>query len=112
MSKLEGLDTLLQALKESEEYIGYHNELEKIKNDGQLYQRVCEYRKRCMVLHLGSANNSFEEVTAIRNEYDDMLKNKLAVNFLVAEQKLLKLVKAINGELLNTAALEVDFLEW
>lgn len=107
----QALDYLAESVKNSEEFEQYHIELARLKTNTQLYSRVCEYRKRCMALHVSSAQNSFEEVTAIRSEFEDVLKNKNAMNFMVAEQKFLKLVKEINNKLLEVAAIEVDFLQ-
>lgn len=111
MEAMEALNELINAIKNTEEYKQYHNELERIKMDCHLYQRVCEYRKRCIALHISCEQNSFEEVTAIRSEFDDVLKNKNAMNFMVTEQKLLKMVKKINGQVLEAAGLDVEFLQ-
>ena len=107
----QALDNLIEAIKNSEEFEQYHLELARLKTDTQLYKRVCEYRRRCIALHIASGNNSFEEVTAIRSEFEDVLKNKNAMNFMVIEQKLLKLAKEINGGILEAIGLEVDFLQ-
>ena len=107
----QALNNLIEAIKVSEEFEQYHIELARLKTDNQLYKRVCEYRKRCIALHVSSGNNSFEEVTAIRSEFDDVLKNKNAMSFMVAEQKLLKLTKGINSGILEAVGLEVDFLQ-
>lgn len=107
----QALDYLAESIKNSAEFEQYHIELARLKTDAGLYSRVCEYRKRCMALHVSCAQNSFEEVTAIRSEFEDVLKNKHAMSFMVAEQKYLKLVKDINSKILEVAAIEVDFLQ-
>lgn len=107
----QALNYLIEVVKNTEEFEQYHVELARLKTNTQLYPRVCEYRKRCMALHVSSTQNSFEEVTAIRSEFEDVLKNKHAMSFMVAEQKFLKLVKEINSKILEAAAIEVDFLQ-
>lgn len=107
----QALDNLIEAVKNSEEYKQYHLELARLKEDEPMYRRVCEYRRRCMALHVVCGHNKFEEVTAIRSEFEDVIRNKAALSFLVVEQKFLKMVKIINGGVLEAAALEVDFLQ-
>lgn len=107
----QALDYLIEVVKNSEEFEQYHVELARLKTDTQLYLRVCEYRKRCMALHVSCTQDSFEEVTAIRSEFEDVLKNKHAMSFMVAEQKFLKLIKDVNSKILEAAAIEVDFLQ-
>ena len=66
---MEALNELINAIKNTQEYAQYHNELSKLKENEQLYRRVCEYRKRCISLNVSCEQNSFEEVTAIRSEF-------------------------------------------
>lgn len=105
------LNTICDMIRQSKEYVDYHRELAVIKENTELYARVCDYRKKCISIQMSGSIDSFDEAGTIRNQYEDVLGNMQAVAFLTSEQKLIKLTRKINNRIYDEIGMDIDFLD-
>ena len=104
------LKNLVRAIKSSNEYNQYHRLLEKIKQDEELYNAMCEFRKKTFITQMESDTGNVERVAQIRNEFSHIVNNNIVSEFLIAEQRLNKLARQVSASVLDGFDLDVNFL--
>ena len=100
-------EELVAAVLESEEYKEYLEYLAKIKEQPELYERVCDYRRRNFELQ---NDNMFDEVMRFQMENAAIRKNALVNEFLKAELSVCRMLQGITRTISERIELDVDFL--
>lgn len=104
-------EELVQAVLESEEYNEYLGFLAKIKERPELYERVCDYRRRNFELQNMDVNdNMFDEVMRFQMENAAIRKNALVNDFLKAELSVCRMLQGITRAISDRVELDTDFL--
>lgn len=104
------LKNLIRAIHSSNEYNQYHRLLEKIRQDENLYESMCDFRRRNFEIQMENSPDSIDKLSALRNEYSQTVNNSVVAEFLIAELRFNKLARQINTTLLEGMNLDVDFL--
>ena len=102
---------LAQAVADSEEYKSYLHYLEEIKKQPELYEKVCDYRRRNFELqNMDVADNMFDEVMRFQMENAGIRKNELLNEFLKAELSVCRMLQGITRVIADSVELDTDFL--
>lgn len=102
---------LAQAVADSEEYKSYLYYLEEIKKQPELYEKVCDYRRRDFELqNMDVADNMFDEVMRFQMENAGIRKNELVNEFLKAELSVCRMLQGITRVIADSVELDTDFL--
>ncbi len=103
---------LIEEIKHSKEYQDYQNLQKIIEKDGELFRRVNSYRKRAFLLHNSShVGNVMQQVRELRAEYQQELNNEDVLQYLIAEQKVCKIIREISGTIAKEIEIDYHFLE-
>lgn len=107
MSNLKDLcETIINALKDSDEYKEYKEAYMCIKENPELLTRVNELREKNYQLHMDNSEDIVDLVDALTNEYDDVINNESASRFLQAEASFCNIMKEMNVSVVK--GLELD----
>lgn len=98
--------TVLESIKQTEEYRVYLYKLKELKNDENLYIRVNEMREKNFLLQQANSEEVYDLMDALTNEYEDVINIELVSEFLEAEAALCRLIQNFNRELIE--GLEFD----
>lgn len=86
---LEKAGEINMAIKQSEEYRGYRDALDRVKSNQELYQAMNDFRRRNYELQsYDDGINRYQEIHNLGLEYEQVLRNPIVNTFLVAEQML------------------------
>lgn len=104
-------EQLVQAIIDSEEYKSFLYYLSEIKKQPELYERVCDYRKRNFELqNMDADDNMFDEVMRFQMENAGIRKNELVNEFLKAELSVCRMLQGITRTIADSVELDTDFL--
>lgn len=98
------VNALITAVLESEEYLAYRAELDKVLQVPELKAQIDEFRKRNYELQ-SSADIDFDKLDRFEKEYEDFRSNPLVSDFLAAELAFCRRMQGIETRI--TA--ELDF---
>ncbi len=102
---------LTQAIVDSEEYKNYLYYLGEIKKQPELYEKVCDYRRRNFELqNMDVSDNMFDEVMRFQMENAVIRKNELVNEFLKAELSVCRMLQGITRTIADSVDLDTDFL--
>ena len=102
---------LTQAIVDSEEYKNYLYYLGEIKKQPELYEKVCDYRRRNFELqNMDVSDNMFDEVMRFQMENAVIRKNELMNEFLKAELSVCRMLQGITRTIADSVDLDTDFL--
>lgn len=102
---------LSAAILDSEEYKEFLYYLGEIKKQPELYDRVCDYRRRNFELQNMDINdNMFDEVMHFQMENAGIRKDGLVNNFLRAELSVCRMLQDITRSISESVELDTDFL--
>lgn len=102
---------LSAAILDSEEYKEFLYYLDEIKKQPELYDRVCDYRRRNFELQNMDINdNMFDEVMHFQMENAGIRKDGLVNNFLRAELSVCRMLQDITRSISESVELDTDFL--
>lgn len=104
-------NSLVVEIKKSKEYSQYRRMLENVKKDTNLYHRISEYRKKTFFAQIRDDEDSLMESGELVNQFDDLAGNEVAMEFLEAELRYLKMIRHVNDKILDCMDLDIDFLE-
>lgn len=104
------LNHFIDVIKNSYEYKNYHEMLENIMHNKELYDRMNEFRRKKFKIQLEYKENSLEELESLRNEYIDIFSNLLTRDFLSAEQKICRLARQVQERVSEALELDIDNL--
>ena len=103
---------LAKAIKKSNEYNQYQRIRQNLKKDMELFDRVQELRKRNFELQSRTdIGNMFEEIERLNSEFSEIMKMPIVNEFLIAEQRLCKMMKEVYSSLSDGLDFELGFLE-
>lgn len=98
------VDTLITAVLESEEYLAYRAELDKVLQVPELKAQIDEFRKRNYELQ-SSADIDFDKLDRFEKEYEDFRSDPLVSDFLAAELAFCRRMQGIE----TRVTAELDF---
>ena len=102
MTDLSALcDHVLKEICNTEEYITYEKNLQKLKKDPSLYERVNEFRTKNFMLQQSDSEDLLDMLDALTNEYEDVINIELVNDFMEAEVALCKMVQEFYRKLID-----------
>lgn len=102
---------LSRAILDSEEYKEFLYYLGEIKKQPELYDKVCDYRRRNFELQNMDINdNMFDEVMHFQMENAGIRKDALVNSFLKAELSVCRMLQDITRSISESVQLDTDFL--
>jgi len=107
----EIMDKLIEAIKGTREYNQYHNLLEHVKSQPELYNRIGEYHRRSLAMQMSESENFIHENNKLQKEYYDLQNNSLSNEFFSAEHQYCVMVRNLQKQFLEGIRIETDFLE-
>ncbi len=100
---------LNRMIKNSKEYSKYIYARNALKTNEELYAKVREYQKKSYEIQTYGDDNPYDEVVQLAKDYDEMLHNSLANEYIRAENSLCRLMRQMFAEI--TADLTFDYLD-
>lgn len=100
---------LNERIRQSEEYRKYINTKKALYANMDLCNQLKEFRNRNFELQNREGVNPFDEVSNLVREYDALLHNSKVSDFLVAEQKICKMMRQVYDSI--SEGLEFDYLD-
>ena len=94
----DALNALINVIKSTKEYNQYQTLLKKVKNEPELYGRICDYRRKSLALQLSDNENFIQENNNLQNEF-------------AAEHQYCVMIRKIQECYLEEISIETDFLE-
>lgn len=108
----EKTKSLIEEIKNSEDYKSYQTLQKTIEENTELFQRVNEYRRKVFAMHnRPDVGNIMQEVRALREEYHVELNTPEVLQYLIAEQKVCKIIREISETIADEIELDYRFLE-
>lgn len=113
MSKIDYYTELLSdEIKQSEEYNQYHRLKTKLSNDSELYAKVNTFRKKNFILqNKENEHGDTLKIDELEKEYFSILSMTCVKEFLLAEQRLCRLISRISEIICNAADFDLDFID-
>ncbi len=98
--------TFIREVKQSEVYGKYAEQLERVKAEPGLYEKVNEFRKKNFdIQNNGSAENMMERLEELDKEYSWLREDALVEDFLQAELAFCRMMQEIDALIVR----ELDF---
>lgn len=102
----EALEGLLAAIRESEEYLDYRRQREKIDRQPELKEQIYIYREKNFELQNSAQGEELlRRLEEFDKEYETFVENPLVSDFLEAELAFCRMMQDINLRI----AEEIDF---
>ncbi len=96
------IQTLLWAIRHSQEYINFKTAEKALSADSQLMHRVDEFRRHNFELQGQTAEPQiFDAMDELSHESEELHKIPLAHNYLQAEETICRLLQNISRELVD-----------
>lgn len=87
----------VNVIKETEVYKKYREQLEKLKEDPQQFERVNEFRRRNFeIQNTTQKDELFDKMNAFEEEFEKFRENSLVDDFLRAELAFCRMMQEIN----------------
>ncbi|MCM1126223.1 MAG: YlbF family regulator [Lachnospiraceae bacterium] len=87
----------VKSIKETEVYKRYYFQLQKLKEEPELYAEVNEYRKRNFELqNTSQVDELFDKMYAFEREYEKFRENPLVDEFLTAELAFCRMMQELD----------------
>ncbi len=87
----------VKSIKETEIYKRYNFQLERIKEEPELFEKVNEFRKRNFELQNTShVDELFDKMDGFEREYEQFCENPLVDDFLAAELAFCRMMQEID----------------
>ena len=103
---------LNRIVKESEEYGRYRCALEAVKTDAELYHSMNQFRRRNYELQTYEDGvNRYQEIYDLSHEYEEVLRNPLVIEFLLAEQILVRKLQEVYNIIAEDLEFDYDYME-
>ncbi len=89
-------EELNKALLDSKEYQVYKNAEKALKEQQDLYDAMNAFRKKNRQIQMYASDETvFDEMNQLTTEYGNILRNSLVAEFLVAEQRLCRMMRDV-----------------
>lgn len=106
----EALGYLLEAVKNSEEYIRFQNIQEKVHKLPELEQQINGFRQKNYLLQNSHGTlDLYEQTDQMEQEYRKFRKNPIVEEYLEAECAICRIVQQINWTIIEELDFEVGF---
>ena len=105
----EATETLIAAIKESEEYNRYQRAKQELRGYPLLKQQADEFRKKNYDMQ-NSRMDIFEEADKLQREYAEVINHPVVREYLTAENAFCRIVQQINWQLIENLDFEADFV--
>ncbi len=93
----EAAERFVGAIKNTETYKNYFEQLERIKKTPELFDRVNEFRQRNFeIQNTTQVNELFDKMGAFEKEYEKFRENPVVDDFLKAELAFCRMMQEIN----------------
>lgn len=102
---------LNKALRHSNEYNQYIRTRERLCKEEALYQRTKEFSRRNLQIQCYADYNTLEDVSNLRREFADILSNQMVIDFLVAEQRVARMMRRVEEQLFENIDLDTEVIE-
>ena len=103
---------LNQVIKESQEYIHYHQTMKKVMETQELYQAMNTFRRRNYELQsYDDGINRYQEIHNLGLEYEKVLRNPAVNEFLVAEQIFSRKMTEVYEIIAKELELDYSYME-
>lgn len=103
---------LNQVIKESQEYIHYHQAMKKVMENQELYQAMNTFRRRNYELQsYDDGINRYQEIHNLGLEYEKVLRNPAVNEFLVAEQIFSRKMTEVYEIIAKELELDYSYME-
>lgn len=100
MEVQEALEQLAQAVKESEVYREYRRQSERVDNDGDMREKIDEYRVRNFELQNSvQTEDLLDKLDDFEREYEKFREDPLVEEFLDAELAFCRMMQEIDVKL-------------
>lgn len=99
------------ALAQSSMYKRYIAARDVLVKDGELFNRVMEYRKNSFFIHNCSDNDRVDKLRGMYGDNYDMIKDKKVREYLDAELVLCRAIQNLNNNIVEKLELDLDFLK-
>lgn len=98
MSNLDSaVAELIGAIKQTEQYLAYEREKEKINRFPELKKQVVEYRLRNYRLQsMTNDEELFHKIEEFEQEYEKFRENPIVADFLAAELGFCRMMQSVN----------------
>lgn len=98
-------------IRQSNEYNHYIRTKNRLKEDEELYSALNEFRRRNFELQSSNENiNMYDEITTLANEYEKILHNSKVNEFLVAEQRICRLMQDVYSSMADSLDFDFGFI--
>ena len=111
-NKIENaLEELVLAMKNSREYIRFHQAEAQIAEFSGLQQRVDEFRANWYALQSSGAEDLFEQIDQVEEQNADLRDNAYVQEFLAAELALCRMFQRVNWTIMQNLDFDTSFLQ-
>lgn len=107
----KALDSLVQAIRTSEEYADYQQMKIRLHEQPDLERRVNEFRKKNFDMQNDSNIDLYEEVDNFEGANRELRSNQLVVEYLSAELAFCRVVQNINWKIIEGLDFEIGFID-
>lgn len=107
----ECTQALIEAVQDSSEYKEYHEMLDSITSQPELYSRVNEYRRKNFMIQIDGGDNVQGRIADLQMEFAEILANAQVQKFINADIKLGKRMRKISDKVLEGAGMDISFLD-
>ncbi len=105
MSAQEALEELIAAIKATDEYAEYKNQLTKLNAFPDYKEQVDIYRHESFALQ-NASDLKFENLEQFEKNYSEFIENPIVSDFLEAELNFCKMMQGINLKLAESLVFE------
>ncbi len=103
---------LNRIVKESEEYERYQHAMKAVKEDAELYHSMNQFRRRNYELQsYEDGVNRYQEIRDLCHEYEEVLRDPLVNEFLLAEQILVSKLQEVYNIIVDGLEFDYDYME-
>ncbi len=99
------VNQLIEAILNSQEYNSYRAEMENLKGEPGLKERIDEFRRRNFELQNGG-DCDFAKLDQLEREYEDMLQQPRVAAFLDAELNFCRMIQDMNSYIATAVRFE------
>lgn len=98
-------EKMIEAILESEEYLEYRKQLQKVKEFPDLKEQIDEFRRRNYELQQ-QPDYAFDKLEQFEREYRIFRENPLVSDFLAAELAICRMMQELGERLLSALDFE------
>ncbi len=104
---------LLDLIIGSEDYQRYQKGLQELKESGDIYKRVNEFRlKNLSYQLLGDidSDTNYDNMQQLYTEYKDILMEPMVSQFMFAEQSICKIMRKVQNKIAEGVDIDISYM--